>query len=67
MGERAEPMQRALARHRQNSGEQQQQQLPDPETDDLSDYLPLVVCTCRASSTDGVTRLLFRSRFLVLV
>ena len=39
MGERAEPMQWALARHRQNSGEQQQQQLPDPETDG-SERLP---------------------------
>ncbi len=37
MGERAEPMQWVLARHRQNSGEQLP---PDEETDNLTDYLP---------------------------
>lgn len=38
MGERAEPMQWVLARHRQNSGEQR-----DEDTDNLIDYLPLAV------------------------
>ncbi len=45
MGERAEPMQWVLARHRQNSGEQQQ---PDEETDNLTDSLFSVACTCGA-------------------
>lgn len=59
MGEREEPMQWVLARHRQNSGEQLP---PDEETDNLTDYLPLAVCAHAGQparrGTDSVTRLL---------
>lgn len=61
MGERAEPMQWVLARHRQNSGEQQ---LPDEETGNLTASARELCVVVQAGQCDPASRSMFQIRHI---